>query len=120
MFAQMRDEILHVVALVGAQRLGMDAPAAGASQHRARGTMLGLGRFGHQNVDAQAIAVLHEHMPAVAQFRRLAVAFLMSRESGSVVLWWVAFERFSPLKSTIPVPSPPSFGGFAIPAFEAL
>ena len=35
----------------------------------------------------------------------------MSRESGSVVLLCVAFERFSPLKSTIPVPSPPSFGG---------
>lgn len=29
----------------------------------------------------------------------------MSFASGSVLLWWVALERFSPLKSTIPVPS---------------
>lgn len=75
MFAEMRDEILGVVTLVGAQRLGMDTSAPGAREHRARGAVFGLGRFGHQNVDAQAIAVLHEHMPAVAQFGRLAVAF---------------------------------------------
>ena len=73
-FAQVRDELLHVVALVHRQRLGVDAAPAGAGEHRARSAVLGLCRFGHQNVHAQTVAVLHEHMAAVAQLGRLAVA----------------------------------------------
>ena len=33
---------------------------------------------------------------------------------------WVALDRFSPWKSTIPVPSGPDFGGVAVLALEAL
>ena len=74
MLAQVRDEILDVVTLVCRQRLGMNATATGAREQGSCSTVFGLRRFGDQNVDAQPVAVLHEHMPAVAELRRLAVA----------------------------------------------
>lgn len=73
-FAQMGHEILHVIALVGAKRLWVDASAPGAGEHRARGAVFGLCRVGHEDIDAQPAAVLHEHMPAVTELRRLALA----------------------------------------------
>lgn len=72
--AQVRDKFLHVIALVGAERLGVNVPSTCASEQLPRGTVLGLGRFGDEDVDAQPIAVLHEHMPAIAELGRLAVA----------------------------------------------
>ena len=75
MSAQMWNTIVDVVALVGAKRLGVNASAARAGEHRACGEMLGQDRFGHEDVHAQPATVLQEHMPAVAQSGRLAVAF---------------------------------------------
>jgi len=72
--AQMGHECFDVIALVGRERLGVNAPAPRAREHRARGTVLGLGRIGHEDVHAQPVAVLHEHMPPIAQPRRLAAA----------------------------------------------
>ena len=73
--AQLRNEVLHVIALVRRQALGVNPATPGASEHLTGCTVLRLRRFGHQNVHAQAVAVLHEHMAAVAEFGRLPVAF---------------------------------------------
>jgi hypothetical protein len=52
----------------------MNMAAAGAGQELPSGTVFGLGGVSHQDVDAQPVAVLHEHVAAVGQFGRLPVA----------------------------------------------
>ena len=73
--AKMLDEVLHVVALVDTQGLGVDLPAPGTGQQLAGRLVFGQGGVGDEQIHAQATTVLHERMAAVAQFGRLAVAF---------------------------------------------
>ena len=77
--AQVPDRFLHLIALVGTERLRVNVPAARTREELTRSTMLGLGRFRDDDIDTQSVAILHEHMPAVAELGRLALAF--SQES---------------------------------------
>ena len=55
--------------------------------------------------------------PMKQSFASLPFPFLYSRASGSVVLWWVAFERFSPWKSTDGLPGSSSVVVGGSPSF---
>lgn len=79
MLAQVPDRFLHLIALVGTERLRVNVPAARTREELTRSTMLGLGRFRDDDIDTQSVAILHEHMPAVAELGRLALA--LSQES---------------------------------------
>jgi len=76
----MLDERLHVIALERTQCLGVNVPASRSRKQRPGRTMLGLDRFGDEDIDAQLVAIFHEYMSAVAEPCRLAVA--LSHEAG--------------------------------------
>lgn len=71
----MLNEVLHVVALVGPQRLGGNPAPPSAGEQLASHFVFGHRRIGDEQIDAQTATVLHEHMAAIAEFGRLAVAF---------------------------------------------
>src|SRR5208283_4886771 len=73
--AQMRHEILAVIALVGAQRADPYPLAPLPLQHGFGGLRLGLNSRGDLEVDAQAVAILHQRMTAIAELGFLALAF---------------------------------------------
>src|SRR4029077_2323256 len=68
-------EIAKAVALVAGERLRGVAATAKPSKHFQRFISLGVARRGSDaDIDAQAAAVLHQHVPRVAQLRFLAFA----------------------------------------------
>jgi hypothetical protein len=68
-------EIAQAVALVAAERLRLVAATAESAQHLQRLISFGVARrWSDAQIDAQAVAVLHQHVPRVAQLRLLAVA----------------------------------------------
>jgi len=60
----------------------------------------GAGGLGGFDIDDQAVAIIGQGVGDVTQFGLGVFAFLVKPGSGSVVLWWVALLRFSPLKLT--------------------
>lgn len=95
----------------GLVRLPPDSLASLPPQHLGRRHRLVKPRIGYEQVRAQPRAILHQCMGTQRQLRRLPTASARQLRLRSVVLSCVSLLRRSPLKSTIPVPSPPSFGG---------
>jgi hypothetical protein len=60
-------------------------------------------------VDQQAIAMFHQRVACVRQVGLRTSTLFAKRAWGSVVLWCVAFERFSPRRLTVGLPG--SSGG---------
>src|SRR5207253_2057828 len=55
-------------------------------------------------IDQQSVALLHQRVTQYASLASNPRPFLANRASGSVVLWCVKFERFSPRKLTVGLP----------------
>src|SRR5260370_36572318 len=72
--AKMRHEILAVVALIRAQRAGLYPLAPLTIEHRFGGLGFGEQSLSDLQVDAQAMAILHERMAAETKLRLLTLA----------------------------------------------
>src|SRR5215204_1791493 len=72
---QVRNKILAVIALVGADAGRTYSLASLPIQHRLGRFRFHLRSLGHLEVDAQSVAILHEGMASVAELRFLALTF---------------------------------------------
>ncbi len=102
-------KVTHVVALVGAERLGMTtghaierAPRIGAFGEAVR--------MAHDGADDQARTVLHQDVTVVAQDGRRAFALLEQPGVRSVLDSCVSLLHRLPLQSVSPLRSPPAGG----------